>query len=140
MNINGADVYPGRPCPHSTGQGCDDYDNRPVDPCINFTCGWVTANSPLPDWMQPCNAKVILLFNKLTWQGLPVDLAIPVGNRIPPRALNWLREFAEKHQRPLLYTEQAGQGLQRSQTLLCYGPPPFRQQVAEWSRDGTRLW
>ena len=53
MTIKGHPVYPGRPCPHSTGRGCDDYANRPKDPCIDFNCGWVVADSPLPEWMKP---------------------------------------------------------------------------------------
>jgi hypothetical protein len=142
MVIGGVDVYPGRPCPHSTGQGCDDYGNRPKDPCINFSCGWIIENSPLPDWMKPSDAKVIVIFNKLEWQGLPVDLAVPVGKRIPPRALEWLKKFAEKSMRPLLYAEQTvidGE-FQREQDLFGYGPPAFRAQVAQWQEAGTKLW
>ena len=97
MTIQGVPVFPGHPCPHSTRQGCDDYLNRPIDPCVNFSCGWIMAASPLPDWMKPDNARVIVLFNKFQWQGVPVDLAVPVGKRIPPRALTWLRNFAEAH-------------------------------------------
>ena len=95
MTIGGIPVYPGQPCPHSTGKGCDDYENRPVDPCENFNCGWIIPNSPLPDWIKPNNAKVIFIFDKLKWNGIPVDLAIPVGKRIPPRSLEWLKKFAE---------------------------------------------
>ena len=97
MTIKGHPVYPGRPCPHSTGRGCDDYANRPVDPCIDFNCGWIVENSPLPEWMKPSNAKVIVVFNKFQWLGRAVDLAVPIGKRIPPRALNWLKAFAEQH-------------------------------------------
>ena len=142
MNINGVDVYPGHPCPHSTGSGCDDYEHRPVDPCVHFICGWKADGSPLPDWMKPSNAKVIVLFNKLTWQGLPVDLAVPVGRKIPPRALNWLKDFARAHGRPLVYTEQVVEGQQftRKQALFGFGPPEFQQEVLEWSRQGIALW
>ena len=86
--IGGVPVYPGSPCPHSTGSGCDDYVNRPKDPCDNFNCGWILDDSPLPEWMKPNKAKVIVIFNKLNWNGLPVDLAVPVGRRIPPRSLD----------------------------------------------------
>ena len=83
MTINGHPVYPGHPCPHSTGRGCDDYANRPRDPCINFNCGWVVAGSPLPDWMKPEHAKVIVVFNKTTWRDLPVDVF--ASNTLPGR-------------------------------------------------------
>ena len=142
MNIRGADVYPGCPCPHSTGKGCDDYANRPADPCDNFNCGWIIPNSPLPDWMKPNEAKVMVLLNKLQWHGLSVDLAVPVGKRIPPRALNWLKQFAEKHGRPLIYTEQVviDGKLQREQQTLAYGPPEFQQEVMQKMVQGQRLW
>ena len=142
MNIRGAEVSPGCPCPHSTGKGCNDYANRPVDPCDNFNCGWIVPQSPLPDWMKPNEAKVMVLFNKLRWQGLPVDVAIPVGKRIPPRALHWLKQFAEQQGRPLLYTEQVivnGQYSKEQQTI-AYGPPAFQQEIAARIAQGQRLW
>lgn len=142
MVIGGVEVYPGHPCPHSTGEGCDDYANRPVDPCHNFNCGWILENSPLPQWMKPNNAKVIVMFNKLRWQDLPVDLAVPVGKKIPPRALNWLKTFAEKQMRPLLYTEQIlldGE-FQKQQEVIAYGPEEFQQDVLRWRKEGRRLW
>lgn len=142
MTIKGHPVYPGRPCPHSTGKGCDDYANRPLDPCINFNCGWLVAGSPLPDWMKPDNARVIVIFNKTTWQGLPVDVAVPVGRRIPPRALNWLKAFAEQHGRPLLFSEQVkeGKGYSREQLFMAHGPAAFQQHVNQLLKAGKPLW
>ena len=142
MVINGAEVYPGSPCPHSTGKGCDDYAGRPIDPCDNFNCGWIIPNSPLPDWMKPDKAKVIVILDKFRWNGLPVDLAVPAGKRIPPRALNWLKQFAEQRTRPLIYSEQIVENgrFQKSQTLMGHGPPAFQQTLAQWQREGKRLW
>lgn len=142
MNIKGTAVYPGCPCPHSTGKGCNDYANRPIDPCDNFLCGWVIPNSPLPDWMKPNEAKVMVLFNKFQWNGVPVDVAIPVGKRIPPRALNWLKQFAEQHNRPLVYLEQEviGGKIQREQQAIAYGSPAFQQDVSAKIAAGQRLW
>jgi len=142
MNIKGAEVYPGCPCPHSTGKGCNDYANRPIDPCDNFNCGWVIPNSPLPDWMKPNEAKVMMLFNKFQWRGVPVDVAIPVGKRIPPRALNWLKQFAEQHNRPLVYLEQeiVDGKFQKDQQAVAYGPPDFQREVMAQIAQGKRLW
>lgn len=142
MVIQGVRVYPGHPCPHSTGAGCDDYTNRPLDPCHQFNCGWIIEGSPLPEWMKPNNARVIVLFDKLTWNGLPVDLAVPVGKRIPPRALGWLQDFSRKHGRPLIYTEQVLQGgqFQPEQQVFGYGPPEFQQEVLSRMQAGIRLW
>jgi hypothetical protein len=142
MTIQGHPVYPGRPCPHSTGRGCDDYANRPVDPCIDFNCGWIVENSPLPEWMKPSNAKVIVIFNKTRWQGLPVDVAVPIGGRIPPRALNWLKEFAARNGRPLLFSEQVKENgvFQREQLFSAHGPPEFQQHIAQLTAKGKPLW
>jgi len=140
--INGVEVSPGRPCPHSTGKGCDDYENRPVDPCDNFNCGWIIPNSPLPEWMKPNNGKVIVFFNKLQWNGVPVDLAVPVGKKIPPRSLEWLKRFSEKNMRLLIYTEQIledGQ-FQKQQQIMAYGPSTFQQDMLRWQQEGKKLW
>ena len=142
MVINGTDVYPGQPCPHSTGSGCDDYENRPRDPCHLFQCAWIIENSPLPDWMQPENGKVIVLFDKFKWHNLPVDLAVPVGKRIPPRSLDWLQTFSKRNGRPLLYTEQTlvNGVFQKEQQVYGYGPLEFQQELLRQQQAGLRLW
>lgn len=140
--VEGQPAYPGKPCHHSTGAGCNDYANRPVDPCVQFICGWRRDGSPLPEWMKPDNAKVIVLFNQTHWRGMPVDVAVPVGRRIPPRALNWLRQFAETHQRALLYSEQHVENgiYTRRQAVNAYGPPEFQQDIASRVQNGEALW
>jgi hypothetical protein len=141
MVIRGVSVYPGCPCPYSTGKGCDDYENRPEDPCDNFSCGWIIEGSPLPDWMKPDKAKVIVLFSKLRWQGLPVDLAVPVGEKIPTRSLAWLKEFSTEHMRPLVYTEQIVESgkFQKQQRVFAHGPPAFQQDILRWKSEGNEI-
>ena len=142
MVIDGVAVYPGSPCPHSTGSGCDDYANRPKDPCDNFNCGWILEDSPLPEWMKPDKGKVIVIFNKLNWNGLPVDLAVPVGRRIPPRSLDWLKKFSERNMRPLMFMEQiveAGR-FQKQQKIYGHGPRAFQQDLLRWQREGRKIW
>ena len=132
INVNGAPVYPGRPCPHSTGKGCNDYANRPIDPCVKFICGWRKEHSPLPEWMKPNNARVVVLFDQSVWNGMPLDVAVPVGRRIPPRSLQWLQQFAQTNNRVLLYSEQivVDGKFTRQQSFSAYGPPEFQQDVA----------
>lgn len=141
ININDVPVYPGRPCPHSTGKGCDDYEHRPADPCVHFVCGWRKKGSPLPDWMKPDNSKVIVLFDQSVWQSLPVDVAVPVGKRIPPRALDYLKQFAETHQRALLYSEQIVENgvYTNRQAVSAYGPPAFQQEMRERAGRGEKF-
>ncbi len=142
MVIDGIPVYPGSPCPHSTGSGCDDYENRPQDPCDRFNCWWILAGSPLPEWMKPDKGKVIVIFHKLDWKGYAVDLAVPVGKRIPPRSLDWLKKFSEANMRPLIYTEQITESgrFQRQQRIFGHGPPAFQQDLLRWQREGRKLW
>ncbi len=142
MVIDGVAVYPGRPCPHSTGEGCDDYANRPQDPCDNFNCGWILPSSPLPEWMKPNEGGVIVVFNKLTWNSLPVDLAVPVGRMIPPHSLQWLKGFSESQRRPLIYTEQIEEDgeLQRQQQIFAHGPVEFQQEIMRRQQAGIKLW
>ncbi len=142
IRVNGTPVYPGHPCPHSTGKGCNDYANRPIDPCVHFECGWRKDGSPLPDWMKPSNAKVIVLFDQTHWRGMPVDVAVPVGRRIPPRALNWLKQFGETHGRALIYSEQIVENGQFTvkQAVAAYGPPEFQQEMGQRMSRGEALW
>jgi hypothetical protein len=142
IRVNGEPVYPGHPCPHSTGKGCNDYANRPIDPCVHFECGWRKDGSPLPEWMKPSNARVIVLFDQTHWRGIPVDFAVPVGRRIPPRALNWLKQFAQAHGRALLYSEQMVENgkFTVKQAVAAYGPPAFQEDIAQRMSRGEKLW
>ena len=140
--VEGQTVYPGKPCHHSTGKGCNAYETRPVDPCVEFICGWRMEGSPLPEWMKPSNAKVVVLFNQTEWRGFPVDVAVPVGRRIPPRALHWLQQFAEAQQRLLIYSEQNvenGQYTNR-QAAHAFGPPDFQMEISQRLQMGLPLW
>ena len=98
--------------------------------------------SPLPDWMKPNNSKVIVLFEQFQWQGMPVDIAVPVGKRIPPRALNWLRSFSATHNRPLLYSEQIMENgvFAIKQAYFAFGPPAFQQEVSARVSRGEAPW
>jgi hypothetical protein len=98
--------------------------------------------SPLPEWMKPSNAKVIVLFDQTRWRGMPVDVAVPVGRRIPPRSLKWLMEFAQAHQRALVYSEQTVHDgkFTNQQEFAAFGPPEFQQEMAERAEAGQRPW
>lgn len=106
ITVKGCEAYPGHPCPHSTGQGCDDYLNCSVQPCQTFECSWVKAGSALPEHLKPSESDALVIDGILKWQGLSVDLAVPVGREIPPATLDWLKEFAERTLRPLIYQQQ----------------------------------
>jgi len=140
--IDSVPVSPGHPCPHSTGSGCSNYENRPADPCKLFSCGWVIPESPLPEWMKPDTGKVIVIFNKKTWRGAPVDLAVPVGQKIPDPSLDWLKNYAETHRRPLLWLERVlkdGEYLDPP-LFFGHGPQPFLLELLQAQQQGKAPW
>src|SRR5687768_16423825 len=97
--------------------------------------------SPLPDWMKPNTAKVIVLYDQTRWRGWPVDVAVPVGRRIPPRALKWLQQFAQENGRLLLHSEQIVKDgvYTNQQAVSAYGPPEFQQEMAERAAKGETI-
>jgi hypothetical protein len=59
-DIRGHEMYPGKPCFFiEIGKGCKDYENRPQEPCKNFTCGWLEIES-MPEEFKPEVSGVIM--------------------------------------------------------------------------------
>src|SRR5262249_3615655 len=123
---------PGRRCPFSTGQSCSIYDERPQHPCREFVCGWLTASSPLPDWMRPDRSDMIMLAANFFWQGLPVDVIVAAGDRPKQRALDWLMRFSADNHRCLVY--------QIGDEWFAFGPPAFQSEIFARIGRGEKLW
>jgi hypothetical protein len=132
ITVNGHAVHPGKPCPFSSGHHCTIYAARPQDPCRVFICGWLARTSPLPDWMRPDQAGLILLAANFIWRGLPVDVAVPVGERPKPEALEWLQAFSSANGRPLLY--------RIAQDWYAFGPPDFQAEMHARIGKGEQPW
>jgi len=79
IEVYGHRIRPGIPCPFSIERRCSIYCERPQHPCREFSCGWLVASSPLPDWMRPDKADLILVPANFFWRGLPVDVAVAAG-------------------------------------------------------------
>jgi hypothetical protein len=123
------DMSPGNPCIHCTGQGCAIYESRPVDPCVQFKCGWLIDSSPLPEEMRPdlCGAIVFL---SRKWNGWNVVKAVPTGECIPEDTLEWLKAYAREKGIPLLFeTRLLKDGKFHGLRKLGYGPPDFLHTV-----------
>lgn len=129
-------------CRHVGATGCAVHATRPIHPCRSFFCGWAAEGSPLPDWMRPDQSNTIVLFNKTSWAGRPVDVAIPVGRRIKRKALDYLKRLAERTGRPLLFAENASPAgpLSDQLTYFAWGPPAFQQEFARRISEGEPLW
>jgi hypothetical protein len=129
--VLGNELRAGQGCPHASAQGCGVYPNRPVVPCRTFVCSWLVEGSPLPDWMRPDLSGAIVLLS-MPWEGEKVISAIPVGQAIPDKTLDWLKQYAQKHSRPLVFYERTRdeQGRFNGLKRLGFGPPEFRAKVA----------
>nr|VFJ46676.1 MAG: hypothetical protein BECKFW1821A_GA0114235_101347 [Candidatus Kentron sp. FW] len=92
--------------------------------------------------MKPNNGKVIVVFDKLNWNRYQVDLAIPVGKRIPRRSLDWLVRYSETNMRPLIYMEQivVSGKFQEQQRMFGHGPPAFQRDLLRWKQEGKKFW
>ncbi len=132
IQVHGHAVYPGCPCPYSTGHGCTIYAQRPPI-CREFLCAWRAPGSWLPQWFRPDEVGCIVLPAKLSWRGMAVDVAVPVGRRIKPRALAWLKRYAREQGRALIY----GEG---EEVWAAFGPAEFQQEIARRIQGGEALW
>ena len=130
INIHGHAVYPGRPCPYSTTQGCAIYEDRPHDPCRKFVCGWLEEGSPLPEDFRPDKTGVIFMTS--TWRGIPIYGLVPAGRDPDAKLIEWMQTFARQTQRPFLYA-QAGE-------WYAYGPVEFQQEMLAKLARGEKLW
>jgi hypothetical protein len=132
IEVRGHQVRPGAPCPFATTNGCSIYEERPQHPCREFTCGWLIASSPLPEWMRPDKSNLILLAANFVWRGLPVDVAVAVGVRPKQKALDWLLKFSASNKRCLIY--------QIGEDWFAFGPSAFQAEISDRIRRGEKPW
>ncbi len=130
MNIRGHDVFPGKPCPYSTGHSCSIYADRPENPCRKFVCGWLEKNSPLPEDYRP--DKIGVIFVILDWRGIPIYALTPAGRDPGDDVLEWTREWSARTQRPFLY--------QLNGEWYAFGPPAFQKEMLQKIGRGEKLW
>jgi hypothetical protein len=132
IEVRGHKVQDGRPCPFRSGHACAIYQERPQHPCREFVCGWLTAKSPLPDWMRPDKSDLIMLAEDSVWRGLPVDVAVAAGRRPKRKALQWLMGFSAANRRLLIY--------QTDGEWFAFGPPEFQADVSRRVQRGEAPW
>lgn len=87
----GYSFYPGKPCHYlAIGKGCTVYSQRPKEPCVSYTCGWIT-NSDIPEWLKPDAVNVIIdqrTLGKHTYLNLR-----EAGSTVPSKVLNWFFQY-----------------------------------------------
>lgn len=135
--VLGQDLRPGHGCMHATAGGCGVYQRRPEVPCRTFVCSWLVKDSPLPDWMRPDLSGAIVLLS-MPWNGETVISAVPVGTSIPERTLEWLRQYAQEHARPLVFYERLrdDQGNYVGLRRYGFGSSEFRDKAARLEEAG----
>ena len=75
---------------------------------------------------------MIMLAANFVWNGLPVDVLVPVGDRPKRKALDWLMKFSAEKKRLLIY--------QMDDDWFAFGPPAFQAEIAERIGRGEKPW
>jgi len=128
--VFGHEMYPGRPC-HFRGEGCCTiYERRPVDPCRNFICGWLQAESPFPEDFRPDRLGVLVI--PVRWRDKTAYILRSAGRDPDEALLGWMREFSLRTDRPFFY-EQKGE-------RFGFGPREFQMEMLAKLERGERLW
>jgi hypothetical protein len=130
INIHGHDVFPGKPCPYSTGKSCRIYVNRPDDPCRQFVCAWLAKGSRLPEAFRPDRLGVIILNS--TWRGAPCYGLVPAGRDPDDALIGWMNDFSVATGSPFWYSLDG--------KLYAYGPPEFQRDMRSKMDRGEKLW
>jgi len=82
--------------------------------------------------MRPDKSHAILLVASFMWRGMPVDVAVPAGDRIKKKALGWLQDFYSKEKRLLVFN--------LDEEWYAFGPPAFQHDIQSRLRRGEILW
>jgi len=128
--VEGHDMRPGQPC-FFRGQGCCTiYDRRPLDPCRNFLCGWLQAQSPFPEGFRPDRLGVLII--PIRWRERTAYILRSAGRDPDEALLGWMRDFSLKSGRPFFY-EQRGE-------RFGFGPREFQEEMLARLERDERLW
>jgi hypothetical protein len=132
IEVRGHEVRDGKPCPFRIAEGCRIYRDRPQHPCREFTCGWLVASSPLPEWMRPDKSDLIMLAANFVWRSLLVDVVVAAGKRPKKKALDWLMTYSAANRRPMIY--------QLDGEWFAFGPPAFQAEISQRIQRGETPW
>jgi len=128
-NIRGHDIAPGKPCFFRGEGGCTIYDERPVDPCQRFVCGWLLKGSPFPESFRPDKLGVIIMAKP--WHGRFAYVLVPAGRVAGAALLEWMRQYSTATGAPFLFNLE---GRPRG-----YGSPEFQREILDRAIRGEPL-
>ena len=110
---------PGRPCHFKCETGCSIYEDRPEEPCKNYSCEWLN-NDKIAEWMKPNLCGVII--TKKDWKGGNYLEINEMGKKIDATILNWLFTYHYSTDIPIR--------VQVSNGWYNYGPKDFLSEVS----------
>ncbi len=129
IHVYGHDVYPGKPCPFSTGSGCSIYEHRPVEPCRTFVCGWLADGNPFPDAFRPDRLGVLI--QQAHWSGGLFYVLVPAGRDPDDALIGWMDDLMVRTGTPFLYQVQGN--------WVGRGPEAFLREIVEQRKRGMPL-
>lgn len=106
-NIKGYSMYRGRKCQFLGENKCNDYQNRPKDPCKTFKCTWL-VDLEIPHWMKPNLSNVIIVNKKTKKLGIDYLEVVEMGNKIDSEILNFIIHYSLKNKLNLYYQVNYG--------------------------------
>lgn len=85
-------MFPGQPCKFvSVGVGCLEYEDRPENPCKNFSCLWRSSDI-VPEKLSPSKTNAILYVDKIEDEFFVV--ATLAGDKISQELIDWLCDIS----------------------------------------------
>jgi hypothetical protein len=96
-NIRGYEMFKGKPCFFvKIGKGCIDYENRPKNPCKNFTCGWKIIDE-MPENFKPEISGVIFTWRSTEKLNINYLKLHQAPDNPTPQILTWAFLFVLKN-------------------------------------------
>jgi hypothetical protein len=90
----GHSFYKGKPCHFiAIGKGCTIYAERPKDPCLVYSCAWLT-NADFPEWLKPSEINAIIDFRKIYNTDIQYIKIHEAGEVLRSDVLSWLLSYA----------------------------------------------
>lgn len=107
--------WPGRPCHYLSEKKCSIYDERPVDPCVTYTCAWL-ANEDIPGWLKPSEVNAIITFK--TVGDISYIEIVEAGETLKSKVLSWAIMYAMQNNMNIKYAIDGGSNKIGSQEFL----------------------
>lgn len=142
INSNGIKASLHNPCVHSSCDiGCNIYSKRPIDPCINFECLWLTDALHVSDELKPSISKIILQEKLVQGWHLPVLTAVATDEKTLDFHWDNLKSIAKRKEifaLALAYSEKKYD--KANKTMRIYGSATFGETMKQLFNNNTVIF